>query len=335
MRILKALLSFLLTLTIIGVVVVFATREILLIVAAHQVKSDFTTLVKKVSLGDYAGECTRLGTFGETGLAQLRFISRREYVTEVTCGVNQLNPVLVEKRTLPLLAMKELSDAGFVSSDSEAEVVISVMGRSVLLTKSSVGEVSWSYGTVPDEHVVTGPVTNCSGYGLTCCQDTQEQGYGRGIQGASDCPKSCFDGCWSRPVVLAFNSEPFYDLASRIVTIPSGQEVRFSYVLSETQEDAFADTGLEEQKDPTSVLLAVVEQWFGKRSEGNVALQQAEIDFGDGKQQDIPDLQGEASHVYTCAQTSCTFVATLTGTNRQGVQTQSNVSTTITIVVKP
>jgi hypothetical protein len=314
---------------------VFLAREILLALALNQVTTDFVTVERKVKTGAFAGDCTRLGSFDTQGIAQLRFIDQNSYVLEVICDQFQANPVLVEKHTLPLLSLKAYGDSGLVSGAVENQLELQVLGRSGLVHHASSGEVNWSYGKLPADQPFNGPLTMCAGYGLKCCQESEEQGHGKAIQGAIDCPKTCYEGCWARPVVLGFNTQPFYDLTTRTMEVQAGEEITFDYTVSETQQDNFADTPIKEQKNGISVMLAVVQGWFKPQDNTQTALRQVVVAFGDGQQTELTDLQGTTTHAYTCAKPSCTYTASVKAVNAQGVEAQETRLGQVTITVKP
>lgn len=336
MRILKALVSFLVALLLVGVVGVLVTREVLLIQALSQLEKDFTGTQKKVESGTYATDCLRLSGSASTGVTQLRFFDTTSYGVEVICDGLDANPILAKKGSLPPLVYKKYSDSGFQDGGTmQSEIELVVLGRHGVLERSEAGSVTWRHGVLSPDHELSGPAANCAAYGMTCCNDAIEQGGGQSVVGAVDCPRSCFAQCWERPLVLALNTQPYYDIATRVVSIQSGQTVDFDFVISESQKDSFADTALSDQADFGSVLLALTEQFLNQTPVTQTALKEVVIDFGDGQSERITSGDAAVTHTYTCKQAVCRYTAVVSATNLQGVETQKTPINTVIVEVTP
>jgi len=335
MKILQFLFSFGLILIILGVISIFGTREILVWISMEKMRGDFSNLKKRVLDGEFIGNCTGLGNFNTPGVAQIRFQDKQNYTLEVICGDVQSSPIISSKEQLPPLVEKIFGDSGVTDlSDEMSEVAINVLGRKAVIKQNEAGDLTWSYGEISEEHSVAGPPAACSAYGLTCCSTTEEEGYGKGIQGALDCPKSCFEGCWERPLILSFNTQPYYSTDSRTLTINSGEEVEFNYVISESQKDVFADSSLRDQGTTSSVILAVVSQWFEKKVQTQTGLQSVAIDYGDGAKALDTQTAGVFTHKYLCNKPICQYKVNLKATNQQGAEAQATNINSVDVIVR-
>lgn len=336
MRILKALVSFLVILLILGVVGILLTREVLLVQALGQLEKDFSTIRKKVDAGTYATDCLRLSGVASTGATQLRFFDTTTYGIEVICDGLDANPILAKKSSLPPLVYKQYSDSGLMSdSAAGGEIELVVLGRHGVLEQNDAGEVTWRHGGLSPDHELSGPAANCAAYGMTCCSDSLEQGAGKSLQGAVDCPQSCFAQCWERPLVLALNTQPYYDIATRVVVVQAGQSVDFDFVISESQKDSFADTAVSDQAGFGAVILALTEQLLNQTPVTQTALKEVTIDFGDGQSAVVTTGDGAVSHTYACTQAKCRYTAVVSATNQQGASTQKTPINTVIVEVTP
>ncbi len=336
MRILKALASFLVIMLILGAVGLLVTREVLLIRAMEQIKGDFLSIKKKTLAGTYVADCLRLSGSTTQGVTQLRFFDGTSYGIEVICEGLDSNPILAQKEVLPPLVRKLYGDSGFISGNTSlGEIELVVLGRHGTLYQTESDEITWRYGVLSPDHELSGPQATCAGYGLTCCSDSLEQGAGMSVQGAVDCPQSCFSQCWERPLVLALNTEPYYDIATRVVSVQAGQSIDFNFVISESQKDSFADTGLSDQESFTSVLLALTEQFLNQTPVTQTKLKETKIDFGDGQSQVITETDALVSHKYACAQARCRYTAVVSATNMQGAETRVTPINTVIVEVTP
>lgn len=304
MRIVAFLLKFTVILLLLVVGTFLVAREVLLYSAAHTLKRSITELVLVSHKGTVASSCRAKGISsdfaGAAPVLQLRFISDTEYVLEVNCVENSIDPVLIDKKVLPPFVTKAQGGSGFtleekqsaveleVFSDIEDQVAEWLFFEPTFITRSVT--IAAIAGTVVDTHTPfdydNGPITSCTGYGYFCCDGVAEKGVGDTIHGLSGCEKSCYSQCVSRPIVLSFTTSPFYDFQTRIVAITKGETVEFSFV-----------------SDP------------GK---GNTI--RATIDFGDGQTDSLSSDTGTVMHSYSCAQAQCEYVATLTLVDNWGIE---------------
>lgn len=336
MRILKALLVSLVTLLVSLVVLVYVTREVLVLGSVWLVRNRYTQFASAVQTGEYNAECGRLGVLSGEQLPRLRFISSTEYLTEVVCGGLEESAVVGNKYKLWPLVKKGLGDSGLSGLPVEKTVVLDVFGRLAAVKQSDDGETELVWKQKPISVSANGPTAHCAAYGATCCIEGEEQGIGDQVRGSLDCPKNCFVRCHNRPVILAFNSSPFYDYETRVLTVKRNQEVEFSYVISETQKDFFADARLKEQSDPIVIILSLVRQLFERKPDSQKEeLTAVVVDFGDGETATSAQEKGTVSHTYQCAREICRFTAALSAKNKYGAQTQVGYLSTITINVVP
>lgn len=352
MRVLKFLVSSLLVVGVICVLAALATREALLASSVSQMKDALRLLKSVEEKGEYASNCLGLGAVpdenGRVYTGQLRFTSDTEYVLEVICNQFWLNPIQVKADQLKPLVKKLPGQAGIIWGDSLSGITLSIMGRSsqiFVLEREIVTAAADSYDFVNES---VGPVASCSGYGYGCCLDDSQQGSGTQLEGVTDCPKSCFSQCQERPVVLSFHTQPFYDTATRTLTIANGDSVSFSYVVSDTQTDKLAKPGtsFSETTDETGAtvdaqvstmesVMAVFQAAFDKQ---NVAVASdsayVRVDFGDGDSLTLPNLQGLSDHRYDCATGNCEYQARITATNGFGITSADSVLNSIRVVVQ-
>lgn len=317
MRILAFFAKFTAILLILTVGVFIAAREILLLTASHTLKRAISELVLISHKGGYAASCRAKGitefTDGRGPELQLRFISDTEYVLEVSCVENSIDPVLLDQKVLPPFVAKVQGSSGFSLTDQSA-VELEAFGdvqellaswlffEPTFIARSTT--VAAAEGVIIDNPTPydfeNGPITSCSGYGYFCCDSVGQKGAGNSIEGLAGCEKSCYSQCVSRPLVLSFTTSPFYDFTSRKLLISKGDSVEFAYV-----------------SDP------------GK---GNTVT--ATIDFGDGDKEVLTTETGSALHRYSCLQARCEYTATITLLDNWGVDSAETDVSKVTIIVE-
>lgn len=320
-----------------GVMALLILREALLAVGVNQVTASVKELRQIEQKGQYVNECLSKGSVpveGEDVLAlQLRFVSDTEYVTEVICRQFTFDPITINEVKLSPLVKKLPGESGIIWGDYLSGVHLSVLGRQGFVSVED-REILNGYREVLGLNFETEPVASCKGYGFTCCQDGFEQGVGDELVGVTDCPKSCFSSCQERPVVLSFNSQPFFDTKTRAVTVGSGQTITFSYVVSDTQVDSFSVSDVEKSDAFSYTVYSLAESLLEKNPETQpVEEALVVVDFGDGKQEVVSELQGTVNHAYTCAQASCTYKVFARARNSLGVESADNLINTIDVVV--
>lgn len=285
MRILKFLLTSILIVAILGGVGFLVTREALLIWGVAKLRTSLSQL-KQIDRNrdNYISECRKQGAeLNENIISrlQLRFVSDREFVLEVICAQFQLSPILVGEVSLPPFVTKVPGSSGVIWGDDQSGVVLSVWGRQ----RAVIVEQRELIYETPKESLSfsNGPTTSCQGYGFVCCQEETSQGTGDQYTGVTDCPRSCYSACVSRPVVLSFVSDPFMDPQTRVASISSGETVTFTYVV-------------DSQKP----------------------LSEVRIVYGDGQTEAAAESDGSFTHTYLCNSGACQNEVFLTATDVTG-----------------
>lgn len=293
-------------------------REVLLRMAANTVESSVSELLLISQRGSSSASCLTKGITinPSTGgpVLQLRFISDTEYVLEVNCVENSLDPVLLKQNVLPPFVTKTQGGSGFTLQPKQSAVELTVfaeledfvaqwlfveptfISRSTTIAATN-GRVVEDYSPLDYDN---GPVTSCTGYGYFCCDIVSQKGVGASITGLTGCEKSCYSQCVSRPLVLSFTTSPFYDFKTRSLTVRQGETVEFAYV-----------------SDP------------GK---GNTVT--AMISFGDGDTQEVTADSGSALHKYACAEARCEYTAKLKLVDNWGVESAETGISAVTIIVQ-
>jgi len=307
MRILKLLFAALLFFGVIGVGGFLVIREGLLYWGVSSLEHSLQELRGAAGSDAYDSECQNRGggdnvsEFDEAVRYQLRFLSSREYVLEAVCHQFSLNPIVISRNVLPEFISKSVGSSGFFWSETSTSSVELVVFRdlekqiqkyakfdtSFLVRKKSLvvanNIVTTQSGPVPNSE---GPVTSCQGYGYQCCEQSSQIGIGNQIKGTIGCSETCFSACASRPHILSFNSNPFFDIRTRILTLDSTQAVEFIYVADSADSEEL--TGI--------------------------------FDFGDGQQTRIIGKQGHVNHTYSCPQGGCKYTAKVKLADKWGVE---------------
>jgi len=329
MRILKFIFTSLIILGVLGVATFFLGRELLLFMSLQRLKNSLRLMRRIEMKGEYNVECRSLGSVstGEEGLfyLQLRFISDTEYVVEAVCGQFTLNPFEIERNQLLPFVKKEAGNSGVIWGFEPGGIVLHVLGRSgsVLVQDEQILSES-----LEGLEIEAGPVSACAGYGFSCCQEDLTQGKGDQLTGVTDCPKNCYSQCFPRPVVLSFNTQPFFEQNTRTTKIKSGQEVIFMFVISDTKMNDFSETALAEESNLLTELydlFTTLRKAIRQENDGTGQAQlEIVIDFGDGQTEELEELQGNTRHVYTCNRQSCKFNAELKA-SKGSIESADNV----------
>ena len=318
MRIIRFFLKFTVIMMVLAVSVFLLAREALLLSASHTLKGSLSELVLISNRGSYASSCRAKGITDYVGsshpVLQLRFISDTEYVLEVNCVENSVEPVLLMQKTLPPFVQKKQGGSGFTLEQQRSAVELvafqeiedlidswlffdaDFIARSVSIT-AEAGEVIDASTPFDYEN---GPITSCSGYGYFCCDAVSQKGVGDSITGLTGCAGSCYSHWVSRPLVLSFTTSPFFEFTTRTLAIRKGEAVEFSYV-----------------SDPGS---------------GNTV--RVTIDFGDGESEVLQTETGTAVHTYRCAAANCEYTATVRLVDNWGVESSPTEVSKVTIRVQ-
>lgn len=302
MRVLNFLIVSALVLVIFGLGGALLVREVLLLAGGSAIRSGLTVLhrLSRDNL-QFARQCRAKG--GVTtdvptiGQIQLRFISDREYLIEVVCSQFQSDPIVVERYSLPFLVRKTAGSSGIIWGTDRSAVELEVFGR-----RQVIGVENEEVQTFAGGGVTLGlsPTSTCQGYGYLCCEEQIAIGAGEVNNRVTDCPKSCFRSCQPRPILLALNTDPFFDEFTRTVKVAAGEPVTFSYVASY------------EVPEPVQITL----------------------EFGDGASQTLSTLTGKLSHTYQCATGRCLYTIKLRAVSASGVTAAETPITELKVEVQ-
>lgn len=305
MRFLALFFRYLSILVLVGGLGVLLGREVLLFWAAEQIARDARSLILGGRWNETATRCQAApGVSGTNGVLgnQVRFLDGQQYALEVKCLFG--DPAVKSVQTLPRFVTKTTGSAGFFANTTDqlitGEVTITVLNRSRIVYADG-DRVSHTWGVTTTRSQT--PESVCTGHGLSCCNDYEQQGEGEVMSlGVTDCPGNCYPRCLQRPVLLAFQSDPFTNHESRRTEVSGAQAlVLFSY----TYDDTYA------------------------------AIDQVTIDFGDGQKQTINAAMQQVSKTYTCQQAQCEYVVTVSAVDVRGVQSKPTRLSTMTVVVTP
>lgn len=317
MRVIKVFIISIIAILISWISFIFVGREFFLITANISVKSAYKTVSKNV----YANRCYE--EFGENQLywTQIRFTSKKDYNLEVVCENFEQQPIVIEERKLPPFVIKSSNTSGLVLNHDNYPTYIDLysFGREITLYSENF-EFKSTYLGKPELDYSIGPPSQCEAVNYHCCLDHQD-GLGQEFNQATDCPKSCYQTCLQRPILLSFNSSPPVE-ENRTVSIRAGEEVEFSYVISDSREDVF------EGQIPEEHQLNFFEklQLFFDDSSPTETLFAAKpiktrIDYGDGSFSDTDNLQQSLVHLYTCRSSLCFYEAKVSSVDAKGVST--------------
>ena len=302
MRVINFLLSSFFGLAVVLIIGGLVGREFLLLAGSSMIRSSLTTL-HKISRDNlqFARMCREKGDssiFGATiGALNLRFLSSTRYVLEVVCSQFSSDPIVVETYNLPMFVKKTPGSSGVVWGSERSAIELEVFGRRRIIGIENEEIKSFMSGSIS---LGLSPQSTCRGYGYECCQNDTHSGAGQPYSSVTDCPRSCFAHCIPRPVILAFNSDPFIAEGTRTATTPNGQPVIFTYVASY------------EKNEPVMITL----------------------DFGDGDQETFTTLNGSTRHTFSCATGGCIFPVTITARTNAGIQSSVTRVTRLTIIVE-
>jgi hypothetical protein len=303
MRVLKTLFFSLFWLVLIAGIGFLITREVLLQLALSQLTSDAKQLQGIArNTGVYIQDCQAKGSNPLDGSIiesiQLRFTSPNEYQIEVICSQYSIDPLIVEKQTLPYFVTKVPGTSGLTWRFEPTAVSLQLWGRTRSL---GISEEKVEPGLTPAEvGTAFAPITSCLGLGYTCCQNETTIGEGPTVSTVTDCPRTCHTSCNSRPVILSVSSQPFIDQATRTVTIPRGSEVSIGYVVDHQGLEGVVTT----------------------------------VDYGDGQQDQFTEVSGFAPHTYQCATGGCRYAVQVSATSADGVVSADTPITKVTVIVQ-
>ncbi len=330
MRVLKAFLTSLLILAIAAGVTYLAVREVLLMMATTQVKQSLKWIRDIDNQQRYATECSSKGASklpsGQIHFTQMRYTQPNKYVIEVVCNGMDHNPIELSEEKLPAFITHQVGQSG-IRWGTNTALHLEGLNR--------VGSVTVVEGVIstslrPSEtEVLSGPPSKCESYGYECCNPNSQQGRSDQIKAAIDCPEACYRFCRPRPLVLNFNTQPYYDKLTRELTISGGQSVTFSFTVSPNQEPVLS--GYYDENDRIERIIGMVDSIFSDRSSDEELT--VILDYGDGQRDEFESFRGQSEHVYHCSQPSCEYTANLKVIKQSGVVSIDGLQNKITILV--
>ncbi|MBU0579114.1 PKD domain-containing protein [Patescibacteria group bacterium] len=300
MRVAKILLKSTFTLLILGVASALIAREVFLFLGTRNITKSLANLKSAYNKKTYVAKCRESGGgFAQSDIstiAQLRFLSSTEYVTEILCSQLSIDPIVIDHQHLPILVEKVPGSAGIIWGSSKSSVVLEIFGQQRAVGVENELIVKFS----PDESLGVSPISTCVGYGFICCQPESQQGIGEKFPQALDCPKSCFATCNSRPIILAFNSQPAMDLKNRTLVINSNDIVSLSYVIDKGEAEDMSVT----------------------------------LDYGDGTIDYSTSGNTVVEHTYLCANENCRYNVKVAAKDSNGLLSAELPISTLTVIVR-
>jgi len=346
MRILKIFFTAIFALLVIGFFGGLMMREILLVAALGQIKSDIKYLNNLPPEGDLFKRCLEYGgsSFVDDGQPvmknQLRFISDREYVLESVCQVTSSLRTVIKNKNLPPLVRRVKGQSGYIQGQENHGLEVSIFGRNGIVY-DEVGLLASSTHVDVDSSVIVndGPATVCGGYGYQCCDDVYQVGQEFQQTNALDCPKSCYAGCQEKPVALTFNTDPPANEVTKTIFITSGNYMDFIYTISDVGGDVFSQDKLFGAEADKLTLMDKFFKILDKYAGADQAKQnnyKITLSFGDGTSENINELNGKIPHTYTCPGPSlCVYNAVLQAEAEGGIKSTLGGVAKIQVQVKP
>lgn len=340
MRVLRIIFTACIGLLVVGISAFFIVREVVLSMAVSQIRSQVRFLKSAQVDPAFTQSCLEYGGSPRSNAplirAQLRFTTSSEYVVEVICvGAPTMRHVLREG-ALPSFAQKMIGQSGVIEGGTDQGVTIEVFGRfGWVFERDSIVQGTTQQQPGDTASFTNGPTTVCAGYGYTCCGEISQVGQGEHQVAALDCPRTCFASCAERPVVLSFQSQEPPLSEGRILSLRSGQTVRFVYTLSDV---SYEEGRLLAQLDSTgsvSAFFLPLIQTLTKPQRPSDALRNTSIIFGDGSTTEVSGLQGAVDHTYTCTRPLCVYNATLQAVTQNGITSSLTDGSRIQVQVSP
>jgi len=317
---------------VIGSVVFFIGREVILFLGVNALTSDYNALSRK----NYDKWCVDQFAYGQDYSTQIRFTSNKEYNLEVVCADFVASPILIEKKKLFPLLVKKSFGSGFIIDQRKLPFVVelNVLGRSVRVYAED-SQIHFSYLGIPDLDYDQGPVSACQSHNYQCCSLDLQSGLGKQLDFVNDCPKSCYESCLLRPVFLSFNSNPQFQEDDRLVELLNGDTLSLSYVLGNGKSDVFS--GQINKNVQTSLIERLQTIFIGKTGtavESQIALPVTiKLDFGDGEVWESTNLQDSVDHIYRCQMQTCYFLVQISAQDAKGVLSVDNEATKMVVKV--
>ncbi|MFH2118131.1 MAG: hypothetical protein ABII10_00115 [Candidatus Paceibacterota bacterium] len=317
-------------------------REVQLYKAVSQVRSVARNLSSAQTTGEFGRTCLEYGGSPANNQsltrAQIRFVSDKDYILEIVCQTNESLREVIKEGSLPLLVTKGVNQSGLISNQQQHGLTLSILGRTgVVYEGDSFIQSSTRYRADDELILDRGPTTVCAGYGFICCNETYQLGQNQQNTQAWDCPKSCYESCIDKPVILNFYSEPYFATRTRIVRTQSGESIEFFYTVNDIQGDLLTRQ-LADQEEWSDLnwparLLRLVENFLNQKPTAD-SLAKVVITFGDGEAAELSDLQGSVVHTYTCNQRLCVYNAVVQAVTQNEITSSLDQNSNIQIQVQ-
>lgn len=313
MRSLKFFFLSLLIILLFAVAGVILGRELLLYFAVN----DLRLAVAELQKGDYQNRCREIYQTQQEYYLQLRFTSAKEYNLELVCVDFEQQPLVIDRRELPLFVRKASPTSGFILAVGAADTYVELvaLGRQAFSYLDGQ-KYHYTLGALPEARFVSGPPSSCAAFNSVCCDLEAQVGQGEKTELATDCPRSCYGSCAVRPILLSFNSRPVAN-ENRIL-LRSGEMVTFAYVFSDGAIQLSGELAASE-----STLLQRLQRVLNQEKEASTGASlpiSVRLDFGDGNSVSSENLQDSFDHVYTCSTGLCYYQTQLRATDAKGVE---------------
>ncbi len=323
MRILKFFVISLVWILIVGAVLFFVGRELLLFIGLNMLKGDYNAMVKK----NYSKWCVDRFSYSQDYFTQIRFTSNKEYNLEVVCADFAGSPIVLDSKKLPPLVFKKSLSSGFKMDERKLPfmVKLGVLGRGGFVYAENA-LAHQTYLSPPELDYDQGPTSTCQAHNYQCCSLDLQSGLGEQISNVNDCPKSCYESCLLRPIFLSFKSEPVRNDDSQLVELFNNETLTLSYVLGNGKGDVFSN---QLSQDSQISFLEKLQAIFAGQDQSLTESQLAmpvtiTIDFGDGNAWTSNNFQDTIDHVYSCQMQSCYFQVKIIAQDAKGVLSVDN-----------
>ncbi len=330
MRIVKILLTTIAIMGVIGLLIFLAAREVLLIISISRVKQALKS-VREVDVNQsYLTDCMNRGASrdseGRMHSTQLRFIDEENYVLEVVCNNMEHNPIKFGEGKLATMVVSQPGQSGIRWGQDAGLNFICFNRVASISVVDSITQTSLKASSLAEAR---GPASICASYSYQCCDLNTQVGEGVLLSEALDCPKSCYQSCLERPLILSFNTKPYYDRLTRTLEISNNQAVTFSYMVTPNQDASFQY--FEETDDPIENFIMAIDAFFSRQADSEQV--KVYLDYGDGDQEKFTGQRGQVQHIYQCPRFECEYQPKLKVIKENGVESLDNAQNTIKIKV--
>lgn len=322
MRILKFFIVTSVIILVLGGLALLLGREIVLFLGSSMLASDY----KKLNSKSYIEKCSTQYGYSQESWTQIRFTSNKDYNLEVVCEDFIATPIILETKKLPPLLFKSSTGSGFIIDERELPywIEFKALGRSLFVYVEE-NQIHSNYLRKADLDYEAGPISSCQAHSFTCCDVEVQSGIGEQLTGVNDCPKSCYQSCLLRPVILSLNSRPAMDSETRTVTVRNNEATTFSYVIGDGKTDVFAGQIIEaDELNFLERLQAVFSGESNSSIKGLALPVTVNLDFGDGEVWQSNNLKDTTDHQFSCKTRICFFQVKLSASDASGVLSVDN-----------